>query len=140
VCDGDGVRGLWLIITFLFYEAKNHYSPSHLCVECLSSGTKGRGSTPNPHFFKSVDFKGGWGVLGPISTLFCPILFLLKNFFLFYPVFVGWKVIFRVKLKKNFFPQNVFPHFRGGEGGVREVWKKSTPPIFSFFEGFPKCV
>ena len=61
------------------------------------------GSTPNPHFFKSVDFQGGWGVLGPISTLFCPILFFLKNFVLFYPVFVGWKVIFRVKLKKNFF-------------------------------------
>jgi len=37
---GDGVRGLWLIITFPFYEAKNHYSPSHLCVECLSSGSK----------------------------------------------------------------------------------------------------
>ena len=34
---------------------------------------------------------GGWGVLGPISTLFCPILFFLKNFVLFYPVFVGWK-------------------------------------------------
>ena len=35
----------------------------------------GGGSTPNPHFFKSVDFQGGVGVLGPISTLFCPILF-----------------------------------------------------------------
>ena len=48
-------------------------------------------------------FKGGWGVLGPISTLFCPILFFFKNFVLFHPVFVGWKAIFRGKLETNFF-------------------------------------
>ena len=36
---GDGVF-IAEIITFLFYEAKNHYSPSHLCMECLSSGTR----------------------------------------------------------------------------------------------------
>ena len=29
------------------------------------------------------------------------LLTFFKNFVLFYPVFVGWKVIFRVKLKKN---------------------------------------
>ena len=37
-----------------------------------------------------------------LSLLACFILF--KNFVLFYPVFVGWKVIFRMKLKKIFFP------------------------------------
>ena len=65
----------------------------------------GWGGQPQIHnFLKVWIFKGGWGVLGAISTLFCPILFFKKNFVLFYPVFVGWKVIFRVKLKKNFFP------------------------------------
>ena len=63
------------------------------------------GGQPQIHTFLKVwIFKGGWGVLGPISTLFCPILFFLKNFVLFYPFFVGWNVIFRVKLKKIFFP------------------------------------
>ena len=52
---------------------------------------------------KSVDFFHTGGV-NPKTTLFCPIFFFFKNFVLFYPVFVGWKVIFRVKLKKNFFP------------------------------------
>ena len=56
-----------------------------------------------------------------------------KNFVLFYLVFVGWKVIFRVKLKKKFFPQNVFPHFRGGcLGGVEKIHT-----FYFFFEGFP---
>ena len=67
--------------------------------------TLGGGGQPQIHtFIKVWIFKGGWGVLGPISTLFCPILFFFKNFVLFYPVFVGWKVIFRVKMEKIFSP------------------------------------
>ena len=30
---------------------------------------------------------------------------------------MGWKAIFRGKYETIFFPQNVFPHFRGGGGG-----------------------
>ena len=62
------------------------------------------GSTLNPHFFKSVDFQGGVGGLGSNFNTFLSNFF-LKNFVLFYPVFVGWK--------------------------VRKVWKKST--LFIFF-------
>ena len=92
----------------------------------------GGGGQPQIHTFLKVwIFKGGWGVLGPISTLFCPILFFFKNFVLFYPVFVGWKVIFRVKLKKNFFPQNCFPPFGGGGGSGR--CGKNPHFLFFFF-------
>ena len=46
----------------------------------------GGGGQPQIHTFLKVwIFKGGWGVLGPISTLFCPILSFFKNFVLFYP-------------------------------------------------------
>ena len=61
------------------------------------------GSTPNPHFFKSVDFYGGVGGLGSNFHTFLSNFIFFKNFVLFYPVFVGWKVIFRVKLEKIFF-------------------------------------
>ena len=98
---------------------------------------RGGGGQPQIHTFLKVwIFKGGWGVLGPISTLFCPILFFFKNFVLFYPVFVGWKVIFRVKLKKIFFPPKCVSTLQGGRGGGgRGGGKKST--LFIFFEGFP---
>ena len=61
---------------------------------------------------KSVDFfNTGGGGLGSNFHTFLDIFYLLKkNFVLFHPVFVGWKVIFRVKMEKNFPPQNVFPH------------------------------
>ena len=63
----------------------------------------GGGSPPNPHFFKSVDFQGGVGGLGSNFHTFLSNFIFFKNFVLFYPVFVGCKVIFRVKLKKKFF-------------------------------------
>ena len=74
------------------------------------------------------------GVLGPISTLFCPILFFLRILSYFIQFlwvgrsFSGWN------WRKIFFPQNVFPHFRGGRGGGREGWKKSTLFIFFFLK------
>ena len=40
-------------------------------------------------------------------------------------------------MRQFFSSQNVFPHFRGGRGGVQEGWKKSTLFISFFFEGFP---
>ena len=90
------------------------------------------------HTFKKVWIFRGWGgswVQFPhFFVQFYFFLRILSYFIQFLWVgrsFSGWN------WRKNFFPQNVFPHFRGGRGGVREVWKKSTLFIF-FFEGFPK--
>ena len=95
--------------------------------------TLGRGGQPQIHTFLKVwIFKGGWGVLGPISTLFCPILFFLRILSYFIQFlwvgrsFSGWN------WRKIFSPQNVFPHFRGGRGGGPVGVKKSTL-FFSFF-------
>ena len=58
----------------------------------------------NRTFLKVWIFKGGWGSWVQYPHFFVQLSFFFKNFVLFYPVFVGWKVIFRVKLKKIFFP------------------------------------
>ena len=90
----------------------------------------GGGGQPQIHTFLKVwIFKGGWGVLGPISTLFCPILFFFKNFVLFHPVFVGWKAIFRGKYETIFFPPKCVSPLQGG-GAVREGWN----PHFFFLK------
>ena len=45
-------------------------------IKSLDFFHTGWGGQPQIHTFLKVwIFKGGWGVLGPISTLFCPILF-----------------------------------------------------------------
>ena len=46
---------------------------------------------------------------------FCRYIFFF-NFVLFHPVFVDWKVIFRVKLEKFFFPKKCVSTLWGGEG------------------------
>ena len=91
--------------------------PSKKNKKCWFFPHWGGGSTPNPHFFKSVDFQGGVGGLGSNFHTF------LSNFIFF----------------KEFFP--ILSSFCGLEGGgVQEVWKKSTLFIIFFFEGFPKLL
>ena len=82
---------------------------------------------------KKCGFSRGGSWVG-FPHFFRYFLLFLKNFVLFYPVFVCWKVIFREKLERIFFPQNVFPHFRGG-GSLGGEEKIHT--FYLFFEGFP---
>ena len=89
------------------------------------------GVNPKSTLLKKCGFsRGGGGSWVQFPHFFVPFYFFKKNFVLFHPVFVGRKVIFRGKLEKIFPPQNVFPYFRGGPGGVEKIH------IFFFFEGF----
>ena len=90
------------------------------------------GSTPNPHFFISVDFQGGgWGVFGPIYTLFCPILFFLKEFCPILSSFCWLEGHFQGEIEEKIFsPKMCFHTLGGGRGGSGRCGKN---PHFLFF-------
>ena len=90
---------------------------------------------------KKCGFFPHWrGGVNPESTLFVQFYFFFINFVPFYPVFVGWKVIFRVKVD-NFPPPKMCFHTLagGGRGGPRGVEKIHTFYFF-FLNAFPRNI
>ena len=65
--------------------------------------TGGRGSTPNPHFKKSVDFPGGMGGLGSNFHTFLSNFIFLKEFCPILSSFCGLEGHFQGEIEENFF-------------------------------------
>ena len=110
--------------------------------------------TPHfPHFYKSMEFFTHWGIgANPKSTLLkkCEFsggvgvqfphffrYFFFKNCVIFHPVFVGLKVIFRVKLKKNFFSPKCVSTLEGGGWGSGRCGK--NPHFLLFLKASLRC-
>ena len=96
--------------------------------------TLGRGgSTPNPHFFKSVDFQGGVGGLGSNFHTFLSNFIFFQEFCPILSSFCGLEGHFQGKIGEKFPPPQMCFHTLGGGGG--SGWCGKNPHFF--YEGFP---
>ena len=74
----------------------------------------GGGSTPNPHFFKSVDFQGGVGGLGSNFHTFLSNFIFFEEFCPILSSFCGLEGHFQDEIEENFFSPKICFHTLGG--------------------------